>query len=183
MEGKAWFLRTGWSTGLKYWPEGGISQREVSLPNLFNPTSIIMMSFCITTCMGAGVSCARTVQPKGSHMPQARVPTGQDRTMHYSSSLSQSMEGIYAQEHSGDAKFADLPCYRIEVCLEMMRLQPQLPYVTAPHPNHPCYRLYSVLVLGKGPDSPSVCPTLLSPQWPQSRKSKSCPPSRKKSLQ
>lgn len=39
----------------------------------------------------------------------------------------------------------------------MLRLQPQLPYVTAPHANHPCYRLYNVLVLGKGPDSPSVC--------------------------
>lgn len=163
--------------GLQCWPEGGTSQGELSLPDLFNPTSIIIMPFCITTCRGAGVSCASTMQPKGSHIPQVRAPTGQDGMRHYSSSLSPSMEGIHAQEHSGDARFADLPWYRIycTVCLEVMRLQPQLPYDTAPHPSHPCYRLYNMLVLGKGPDGPSICPTLLLPEWPQSRQSKSCP--------
>lgn len=49
------------------------------------------------------------MQPESSHIPQVRVPTGQDKTTHYSPSLSQSTEGIYAQEHSGDARFADLP--------------------------------------------------------------------------
>lgn len=93
--GKGLVLGTGWSTGLQRWPEGGTHQRERSLPDLFNPTSIITMSFCTTACLGAGVfSCAGTVQPRSSPVSQIRVPTRQGRMRQSPASLSWSMEGL-----------------------------------------------------------------------------------------
>lgn len=80
--------------GLQHWPEGGTCWRELSLPNPFNPTSIITMSFCITACLGAGVSRASTVQLRGSPVLQVRVPTGQGRMRQYPASLSWSIEGM-----------------------------------------------------------------------------------------
>lgn len=80
--GKGWLLGTDWPTEFQHWPEGGTHQRELSLPDSFNPTSInVFLHHCLPE--GWGLLCQHCAAQKQRSFPgQGTNRAEQDEAVH-----------------------------------------------------------------------------------------------------
>lgn len=80
--GKGWLLGTDCSTEFQHCPEGGIHQRELSLPDSFDPTSInVFLHHCLPE--GWGVLCQHCAAQRQPSFPgQGTNRAGQDEAVH-----------------------------------------------------------------------------------------------------